>query len=162
MRSKFLGIARQLIDLVELLVPAHEVQADLHGFPLIITLDANDSSIKPAARLPTARVDLRGNLASASRGAAAPSRHRRDSCPPGEVVGGFFSDFGAIRTEVSDSDAPRRRHAFHGGQGRAWGGRKQQGDRPHHRRQDRGPRQHHREEAPPPPAERDWGALRRK
>jgi len=55
-----------------------------------------------------------------------------------------------------------KRHAFHGGQGRAWGGRKQQGDRPHHRRQDRGPRQHHREEAPPPPAERDWGALRRK
>jgi len=54
-----------------------------------------------------------------------------------------------------------KRHAFHGGQGRAWGGRKQQGDRPHHRRQDRGPRQHHREEAPPPPAERDWGALRR-
>jgi len=55
-----------------------------------------------------------------------------------------------------------KRHAFHGGQGRAWGGRKQQGDRPHHRRQDRGPRQHHREEAPPLPAERDWGALRRK
>jgi len=55
-----------------------------------------------------------------------------------------------------------KRHAFHGNQGRAWGGRKQQGDRPHHRRQDRGPRQHHREEAPPPPAERDWGALRRK
>ena len=30
---------------------------------------------------------------SASRGAAAPSRHRRDSCPPDEVVGGFFCDF---------------------------------------------------------------------
>ena len=99
---------------------------------------------------------------SASRGAAAPSRHRRDSCPPDEVVGGFFFDFEAVRTASSDRDAPRRRHAFHGGQGRAWGGRKQQGDRPHHRRQDRGPRQHHREEAPPPPAERDWGALRRK
>jgi translation initiation factor 4E len=99
---------------------------------------------------------------SASRGAAAPSRHRRDSCPSHDGVGGFFLDFGAVRTEVSDRDAPRRRHAFHGGQGRAWGGRKQQGDRPHHRRQDRGPRQHHREEAPPPPAERDWGALRRK
>ena len=27
---------------------------------------------------------------SASRGAAAPSRHRRDSCPSDEVVGGFF------------------------------------------------------------------------
>ena len=36
---------------------------------------------------------------SASRGAAAPSRHRRDSFPSDEVVGGFFFDFGAIRTE---------------------------------------------------------------
>ena len=40
---------------------------------------------------------------SASRGAAVPSRHRRDSCPSDEVVGGFFFDFEAIRT-----DAPRR------------------------------------------------------
>ena len=31
---------------------------------------------------------------SASRGAAAPSRHRRDSCPSDEVVGGFFFEFG--------------------------------------------------------------------
>mmetsp|Transcript_7469 Transcript_7469/g.20805 ORF Transcript_7469/g.20805 Transcript_7469/m.20805 type:complete len:200 (+) Transcript_7469:564-1163(+) len=58
MRSKFLGIARQFIHFIELLVPAHEVQADLHGFPLIITLDANDARVEPAARLPTARVDL--------------------------------------------------------------------------------------------------------
>ena len=35
---------------------------------------------------------------SASRGAAAPSRHRRDSCPSHEVVGGLFFDFEAIRT----------------------------------------------------------------
>ena len=91
MGSKFLGIARQFIHFIELLVPAHKVQADLHGFPLIITLDANDARVEPAARLPTARVDLRGNLASASRGAAAPSRHRRDSFPSDEVVGGFFS-----------------------------------------------------------------------
>ena len=83
-------------------MPAHKVQADLDSFPLIITLDANDSSIKPAARLPTARVDLRGNLASASRGAAAPSRHRRDSFPSDEVVGGLFFYFEAIRTEASD------------------------------------------------------------
>ena len=59
-----------------------------------------------------------------------------------------------------------KRHAFHGGQGRAWGGRKNQHgqDRPHRgHRNDRGPRQHHRDDAPaPPPAERDWGALRRK
>ena len=38
---------------------------------------------------------------SASRGAAAPSRHR------GEVVGGFLFDFEAIRTESSGRDAPR-------------------------------------------------------
>ena len=46
---------------------------------------------------------------SASRGAAAPSRHRRDSCPSDEVVGGLFFEFEAIRTEASDRDAPRRR-----------------------------------------------------
>ena len=45
---------------------------------------------------------------SASRGAAVPSRHRRDSCPPDEVAGGFFSDFEAIRTESRHRDAPRR------------------------------------------------------
>ena len=32
---------------------------------------------------------------SASRGAAAPSRHRRDSCSSYQVVGGFFFDFEA-------------------------------------------------------------------
>ena len=41
---------------------------------------------------------------SASRGAAAPSRHRRDSCPSQYEVGGFFLDFGAIRT----ASRPRR------------------------------------------------------
>ena len=35
---------------------------------------------------------------SASRGAAAPSRHRRDSCPPDEVVGGFFFNLESIWT----------------------------------------------------------------
>ena len=35
---------------------------------------------------------------SASRGAAAPSRHRRDSCPSDEVVGGFFFEFELFRT----------------------------------------------------------------
>ena len=44
---------------------------------------------------------------SASRGAAAPSRHRRDSCPPDEVVGGFFFDFEAVRTESSDCPESR-------------------------------------------------------
>ena len=45
---------------------------------------------------------------SASRGAAAPSRHRCDSCSSDEVVGGFFFEFEAVRTESSDRDAPRR------------------------------------------------------
>ena len=39
---------------------------------------------------------------SASRGGTVPSRHRGDSCPSDEVVGGFFIDFGTVR-------APRRR-----------------------------------------------------
>jgi len=33
----------------------------------------------------------------ASRCVETPSRHRRDSCPSDEVVGGFFSDFEAVR-----------------------------------------------------------------
>ena len=41
-------------------------------------------------------------MITASRGAAVPSRHRRNSCPSDEVVGGFFIDFGTVR-------APRRR-----------------------------------------------------
>ena len=47
-------------------------------------------------------------LHSASRRVEAPSRHRRDSFPSDEVVGGFFFYFEAIRTESSDRDAPRR------------------------------------------------------
>ena len=45
---------------------------------------------------------------SASRRVEAPSRHRCDSCPSDEVVGGFFFYFEAVRTESRDSDAPRR------------------------------------------------------
>ena len=45
---------------------------------------------------------------SASRSATVPSRHRRVSCPSDEVVGGFFLNFEAVRTESSDRDAPRR------------------------------------------------------
>ena len=45
----------------------------------------------------------------ASRGAAAPSRHRRASSPGEDVVAGFFLEFGAVRTESRDHDAPRRR-----------------------------------------------------
>ena len=36
---------------------------------------------------------------SASRGAAVPSRHRRDSWPSHDAVGRFFFEFEAIRTE---------------------------------------------------------------
>ena len=36
---------------------------------------------------------------SASRHVETPSRHRRDSCPSDEVVGGFFFEFEAIRIE---------------------------------------------------------------
>ena len=46
---------------------------------------------------------------SASRGAVVPSRHRRDSSPSDEAVGGFFFDFEAVRTASRDRDAPRRR-----------------------------------------------------
>ena len=45
---------------------------------------------------------------SASRRVEAPSRHRRDSCPSHNEVGGFFFDFEAVRTASSDRDAPRR------------------------------------------------------
>ena len=45
---------------------------------------------------------------SASRRVETPSRHRRDSCPSDEVVGGFFFDYEPFRTASSDRDAPRR------------------------------------------------------
>jgi hypothetical protein len=45
---------------------------------------------------------------SASRGAAVPSRRRRDSYPSDEVVGGFFFDFEAVH------DAPRRQEDLEG------------------------------------------------
>jgi hypothetical protein len=45
------------------------------------------------------RRQRRGGAISASRGAAVPSRHRCDSWPSDEVVGSFFVDFEAIRTE---------------------------------------------------------------
>ena len=45
---------------------------------------------------------------SASRGAAAPSRHRRASSPGEDAVAGFFFDFEAVRTVSSEYDAPRR------------------------------------------------------
>jgi hypothetical protein len=44
---------------------------------------------------------------SASRGAAAVSRHRRASSPGEQAVGGLFFDFEAVRTESRDHDAPK-------------------------------------------------------
>ena len=45
---------------------------------------------------------------SASRRVVVCSRHRRDSCPSHDAVGGFFFEFEAIRTASRDRDAPRR------------------------------------------------------
>ena len=45
--------------------------------------------------------DLVGRHISASRGAAAPSRHRRDSPPSDEAVGGLLVDFEPFRTPSS-------------------------------------------------------------
>ena len=39
---------------------------------------------------------------SASRCVETPSRHRRDSCPSDEVVGGFFFEFEAVRTALTE------------------------------------------------------------
>ena len=49
--------------------------------------------------------NIRFGADSASRGAAAPSRHRRDSSPGEEVCFSSLSEFGPNR------DAPRRRDA---------------------------------------------------
>ena len=53
--------------------------------------------------------ELAAGAISASRCVETPSRHRRDSCPSDEVVGGFFFIFEAVRTASSDRDAPPRR-----------------------------------------------------
>ena len=70
---------------------------------------SKDEILKNLVRKQKVVEERRFGAISASRGAAAPSRHRRDSCPSDEVVGGLFLDFEAIRTEASDRDAPRRR-----------------------------------------------------
>ena len=51
------------------------------------------------------------SMISASRRVEAPSCHLHESSPGMMEVGGFFSDFEAIRTEASDRDAPRRYRA---------------------------------------------------
>ena len=49
------------------------------------------------------RLCVRQGAISASRGAAAPSRHRCDSCPSDEAVGGLIFDFERISGEISAS-----------------------------------------------------------
>ena len=51
---------------------------------------------------------LNDGMISASRGAAAPSRRRRASSLGEEVVGGFFFDFEAVRTDLTESSAQAR------------------------------------------------------
>ena len=46
--------------------------------------------------------DIFDMLISASRGAAAPSRHLHESSPGEEVAGGLFFDFGAVRTALTE------------------------------------------------------------
>ena len=61
-------------------------------------------------------VDFKTNGAkyiSASRRVEVPSRHRCDSCPSHNEVGGFFFEFEAVRTASSDRDAPRRYDWLH-------------------------------------------------
>ena len=63
-------------------------------------------------------VDFKTNGAkyvSASRGAAAPSRHRRDSFPSHNEVGGFFFEFEAVRTRTPrfTSKAPQHARVVH-------------------------------------------------
>ena len=48
-------------------------------------------------------------LIAASRGAAAPSRHRRASSPGDEVVGGLFFDFERISGEIATRYITHRR-----------------------------------------------------
>ena len=41
MRRELLGIPRQFIDLIELLVPSNKVQSDFDGFPLRTCVEIN-------------------------------------------------------------------------------------------------------------------------
>ena len=63
----------------------------------VVMLEANPNPPPP----PEVRI-------SASRCVETPSRHRRDSCPSHDEVGGLFFDFEPMRTASSDRDASRR------------------------------------------------------
>ena len=71
-----------------------------------VVVSATDSDTKKKVAIK--RIKPMSGPISASRSATVPSRHRRVSCPSDEVVGGFFFEFEAVRTESSDRDAPRR------------------------------------------------------
>jgi hypothetical protein len=62
--------------------------------------------IRPSDESETGYGTLRRAI-SASRCVETPSRHRRDSCPSHDEVGGFFVDFGPIRTASSDCPESR-------------------------------------------------------
>jgi elongation factor 3 len=53
--------------------------------------------------------EFEGGMIPASRCVETPSRHRGDSSPPDELVGGLWSKFEPFRTASRDHDAPRRR-----------------------------------------------------
>ena len=63
-------------------------------------------------------LEITDGAISASRRVEAPSRHRRDSCPSEEVVGGFFFEFEAIRTAMlrAGEEQSRDRPGHAGGQ----------------------------------------------
>ena len=83
------------------------LQADLEGERLQVT--AYTEQLESEFHI-NKDIEERGSVyayISASRGAAAPSRHRRDSFPGIMEVGGFFFEFEAVRTAF-DGNAPRR------------------------------------------------------
>ena len=63
-----------------------------------VTGDATLYALGEHLRIIFDRVDINGAI-SASRRVETPSRHRCDSCPSDEVVGGLFFDFEVVRTE---------------------------------------------------------------
>ena len=78
----------------------------------VIFLASNDASVKARAKREFKDTELLyadWGMISASCRVEAPSRRRRASSLGEEVVGGFFFDFEAVRTESRDRDAPRRR-----------------------------------------------------
>ena len=76
----------------------------------------NKAKAEPKARPPSQNESgwwrMEDLSISASHCVETPSRHRRASSPGMMEVGGFFSDFEAVRTVFSEYNAPRRSKAF--------------------------------------------------